>query len=143
MVKKNNFSIRRCSFIRRLGAAGIDFSILILIWFELHQILAHQYDLPVIFLQLPDKLFLPALFLYFVLSEGITGTTLGKKILRIHVRDNRLRKINIPLALVRNLYKVVSILPAFMGYFMIILRKDKMALHDMLTNSVVVRIRKK
>ena len=67
------------------------------------------------------------------------GATPGKKFVHIKIVDaNTLQDIDNKQAITRSLGYIPSILLLGMGFFMVALRKDKRALHDLLAGTAVI-----
>ena len=92
-------------------------------------------------LPLPDALSLVAVsFGYLTLLEGgVSGQTLGKRLMRIQVRS---LEDGLPLgyqqALVRTLARYLSWIPLWLGYFWMLWSRERQTWHDMLSGAVVV-----
>ena len=63
--------------------------------------------------------------------------TPGKLALFIRVADEQGRRVTMPRALARNALKLVSVLPALVGFMMAGWTARKQALHDMMAQCVV------
>jgi len=84
--------------------------------------------------------------LFEVLMAGITiifwkkwaGATPGKKLLKIHVVDAKTyAPITNKQAIVRYISYIASTIPLALGFFMVAFHKEKRALHDILSGTVV------
>jgi uncharacterized RDD family membrane protein YckC len=80
-------------------------------------------------------------WLYYILLEGLYGTTIGKKLIGIKVVDDRGRVPGIVPALIRNVLRIVDILPQFyiIGIVLIFTNDDNQRLGDMVGGTYVVR----
>lgn len=79
------------------------------------------------------------LFLYFTLFESSSEqATLGKRIMRIIVCGADGRRLTFPRAAIRTLAKALSLLICGVGFLMPLLTPWKQALHDKLTDTIVV-----
>ncbi|MGH8495581.1 MAG: RDD family protein, partial [Gammaproteobacteria bacterium] len=78
---------------------------------------------------------------YFVICEARWGATLGKLAAGIRVQSTTGQRIGYGAALVRNLMRVVDMLPGFYltGVISILLTKRKQRLGDLVADAVVVR----
>jgi uncharacterized RDD family membrane protein YckC len=78
-------------------------------------------------------------FLYFSLFESSSEqATLGKRIMGIIVCGADGRRLTFPRAAIRTLAKVLSLLTCGVGFIMPLLTPWKQALHDKLTDTIVV-----
>ncbi|QFR49647.1 RDD family protein [Sulfurimonas lithotrophica] len=67
------------------------------------------------------------------------GATPGKKYLKIKIVDaNTLEDINNKQAITRSLGYIISTLALLIGFLMVGFRKDKRALHDLLSGTIVI-----
>jgi len=79
------------------------------------------------------------LFLYFSLFEcSSEQATLGKRIMGIKVCGADGRRLTYPRAAIRTLAKALSLLTCGVGFIMPLLTPWKQALHDKLTDTIVV-----
>jgi uncharacterized RDD family membrane protein YckC/phage FluMu protein Com len=79
-------------------------------------------------------------FLYYTaLESSREQATIGKRILGIIVCAADGRRLTFPRAAIRTLAKVLSLLICGVGYLMPLLTPHRQALHDILTDAVVVR----
>jgi uncharacterized RDD family membrane protein YckC len=79
-------------------------------------------------------------FLYHsVMESSREQATIGKRILGIIVCGSDGRRLTFPRAAIRTLAKVLSFLICGIGYVMPLLTPHRQALHDILTDAVVVR----
>jgi lipopolysaccharide export system ATP-binding protein len=136
-------------FWRRLGAGAADF-LLCLILYALLYIGAMKYldylesDMVFdIFQQVIPGFFL-FLFLYHLILEATPlQATLGKLLFDIRVFDRNGRRAGVISTLLRHLAKLLTFSTAGIGFLMAAFRKDKRALHDLLSGCSVMVIRKK
>lgn len=77
--------------------------------------------------------------LYFALTEGLTGQTIGKKVLNIYVMDPGGGLIGVPRAIGRYLMKIPSAIVLLLGFLWSIWEPRKRTWHDMVVNSIVVK----
>lgn len=122
----------RAGFWARLGAAVIDFlvllipSIILLVIFK--QGAAYQAV---------STLMTLAYFTYF--EGGASGQTIGKKALGIRVYDFRQGgSIGYGRGLLRQICKYLSAIPIFLGFFWMLWDGEKQTWHDKIVGSVVV-----
>jgi uncharacterized RDD family membrane protein YckC len=77
---------------------------------------------------------------YFVVGWGLVGATPGKLVLGLRVVDHHDRyPIGLSRALLRLVTYILSSATLGMGHWLIVLRADKCALHDILAGTKVVR----
>lgn len=78
-------------------------------------------------------------WLYFILMEASSiQATLGKLVMKIKVTDTRGKQVSVAKSTIRTVVKYISsifVLPLFIAYF----SKKKQALHDMITDCLVIR----
>ncbi len=67
--------------------------------------------------------------------------TFGKQILRIKVCDMQGERISLARSVGRNLLKIVSVLPFFIGYLFSFFNKQQQCMHDMLAGTLVTKDR--
>lgn len=81
-------------------------------------------------------------FLYYILLEGLTGATLGKKLVKIKVVRENGSPCGLGPALVRNILRIVDELPFLYIIGMILISRSnrKQRLGDRLAKTVVVKI---
>lgn len=90
---------------------------------------------------------IPGFFLFFflyglILEATPLQATMGKLLLDIRVFDRRGRRAGAVSLLVRQLTKVLTLLTAGIGFIAAAFRKDKLAMHDLLSGSSVIVVRK-
>lgn len=87
--------------------------------------------------------FIPlANFFYHVWMEGSPEQgTFGKQLLRIKVCDLQGRRISRAKALWRNLAKIISALPFFLGYLWSFFNKKQQCFHDIIAQTLVMKDR--
>ncbi|WP_113654069.1 RDD family protein [Pedobacter namyangjuensis] len=79
---------------------------------------------------------------YSIIAEASEKqATLGKRLLNIKVTDNVGDRITIGLSIARNLSKILSTLPVFIGYLLCFTNKKQQCLHDSLVGTLVVKDR--
>ncbi|MEQ9288903.1 MAG: RDD family protein [Cyclobacteriaceae bacterium] len=78
---------------------------------------------------------------YAVLESSDWQGTPGKRYNGLMVVDANGRKISFPRALLRIIFKYLSVFLLFAGIFMIYLRKDRKSLHDLVSGTYVVKPR--
>ena len=79
--------------------------------------------------------------LYWVVFEGLWGTTVGKKLIGLKVVDERGSPPGIVKALIRNILRIVDALPTLyiIGILLIYTNDDNQRLGDMIGDTYVVR----
>lgn len=77
-------------------------------------------------------------FLYFVLLEGMSGATVGKRITGIRVRRKDGGKISIATAIIRHFGRIISTLIFMLGYLLAFIDGKRQALHDKVANTLVL-----
>jgi uncharacterized RDD family membrane protein YckC len=84
--------------------------------------------------------FLVVMFLYFVLLEGLTGATLGKRLLGLRVVAASGDRVGLPGALVRNVLRAVDGLPTLgvLGGILIASTRERTRVGDMVARTRVV-----
>jgi uncharacterized RDD family membrane protein YckC len=87
-------------------------------------------------------IFLVAMFLYFVLLEGLTGATPGKRLLRLRVVAAAGGPTGLPRALVRNVLRIVDGLPTLgiLGGILIASTRDRTRVGDTVAGTRVIAI---
>ncbi len=73
------------------------------------------------------------------LESSRERATVGKRLLGLAVCGSDGRRLSFPRAVIRTLGKILSLLICGIGFVMPLLTPRKQALHDLLTDSVVVR----
>lgn len=84
-------------------------------------------------------MFLSAWLYFAFLESSENQATLGKQTIGIIVTDNKGNKITFLRATGRHFARILSSLPLLIGYLLPIWTKKKQTLHDMLTDTVVVK----
>jgi uncharacterized RDD family membrane protein YckC len=74
-----------------------------------------------------------------VLESSSRQATIGKQLLGIQVTDINGNRTSFVKALLRNLAKIVSAIPLYIGFLLAAFTGRKQALHDMITGCLVVR----
>jgi lipopolysaccharide export system ATP-binding protein len=136
-------------FWRRLGAATVDF-MFCLVLYALLYVGTMKYldylesDLVFDIFQEVIPGFFIFLFLYHLILEATPlQATMGKLLFDIRVFDRNGRRAGVISTLLRHLAKVLTFLTGGIGFLMAAFRKDKRALHDLLSGCSVMVIRKK
>lgn len=138
-------SLNLASVFQRACAVIIDFIIVIFIVFILF--ITYKFIHPELFPMRDEynniifniiKMFYVAAFLYI-----LQGQTLGKKLMNIRVIDYGFvnendKNIKIGQIFLRLFGEFLTILTLYAGYLIILFRKDKRGLHDLIAGTVVV-----
>lgn len=122
----------------RISSGVVDFILAILLWFLIHQLLVKNQIFPSWFIAAADYLFIPTFCLYYIICEWRFGKTIGKMICRIKSVSNTNSRISLLASLLRLSIRLISIGLFFSGYLMIIFRRDKKALHDLMSGTKVI-----
>ena len=87
--------------------------------------------------------FLAVIVLYFILTEGILGATVGKRLLALRVIELRGGKPGVGRAVIRNLLRAVDALPAFniLGVVLILRSSERARFGDRVAGTRVVSSR--
>ncbi len=133
------------AFDQRLMASAIDYFMLTLVY-VLFVFVAYLFVENKVFRIGTLLLFVPiipvAKFLYSSIAEASAKqATIGKRLMDIKVTDLMGSRISFGTSLARNLYKICSVLPAFMGYLYCFLNKKQQCLHDAMANTLVIKQR--
>jgi lipopolysaccharide export system ATP-binding protein len=136
-------------FWRRLGAATVDF-MFCLVLYALLYVGTMKYldylesDLVFDIFQEVIPGFFIFLFLYHLILEATPlQATMGKLLFDIRVFDRNGRRAGVISTLLRHLAKLLTFLTGGIGFIMAAFRKDKHAMHDLLSGCSVMVIRKK
>ncbi len=78
--------------------------------------------------------------IYNGLLIGIWGTTLGKRILNVYVLDRNGQIIGVPLGIGRALATTLSSIILYVGYMLVLFRRDNRALHDLLVGTYPITL---
>jgi uncharacterized RDD family membrane protein YckC len=133
------------SFDQRLLASVIDYFVLLLVYI---------FFLLVSFMLITEQgervmmalLYLPVIpvakFFYGVFAEASARQgTVGKRLLNIKVTDLAGRRLSVGTSLIRNLAKLLSVIPLFFGYLYSFLNKKQQCWHDIAANALVIKDR--
>jgi uncharacterized RDD family membrane protein YckC len=78
--------------------------------------------------------------IYHIIMEcTIKQGTFGKQLLKIKVSDMEGNRISLMRSVSRNLLKIVSVLPFFIGYIFSFFNKQQQCMHDMLAGTLVIK----
>lgn len=86
----------------------------------------------------------PLLLLYMILSEGRFGQSLGKKLFGLKVIRENGKKIGMKEAVIRNLSRVIDVLPMYYiaGIVILFVNKKHQRIGDLAAKTVVVNVKK-
>ena len=76
-----------------------------------------------------------------IAEASVRQATIGKRLVDIKVGDMMGNRIPLSTSFARNLAKILSTLPFFIGYFYSFLNKKQQCLHDLLAETLVVKQR--
>lgn len=122
----------------RISSGVVDFILAILLWYFIHQILVKNLIFSSWFIATADFLFLPAFFFYYIFCEWKFGKTVGKMLCRIKSVSTTNTRMGLASSILRSSFRLISIGLFFSGYLMIIFRRDKKALHDLISGTKVI-----
>ncbi|MSQ32604.1 MAG: hypothetical protein EXR59_05185 [Dehalococcoidia bacterium] len=138
----------RAGFMIRLGAYLVDQIVLFLVGFVLLSIFmeainpgitANQDELTVLQQVIIYTAGVAINIVYYTISIGKWGRTIGKRIFGLQVLTADGKKVGYLRAFVRFLCYYVDFLTLFFGFFMIAWNKDRRGLHDLLAGTIVIR----
>ncbi|ERJ11878.1 RDD family protein [Haloplasma contractile] len=82
--------------------------------------------------------------LYFVFFALVTqGKTIGKLITRVQVRKSNLEEVTRKQIVIRELLKSALMIINLISFIVLLIRKDKKSIHDLIVDTIVVRPIKK
>ncbi|MEE1945205.1 RDD family protein [Pedobacter sp. KR3-3] len=133
------------SFDQRLMASAIDYFLLtcvyVLVVFVAYLFIENKFfRIGTLLLFVP---IIPiAKFVYSSIAEASAKqATIGKRLMDIKVTDLMGSRISFGTSLARNLFKIFSVLPAFIGYLYCFMNKKQQCLHDTMANTLVIKQR--
>ncbi len=146
-------AVSYAGFWIRAVAALIDCLIVLLLWFATDVMIRLAAGVPIspiwkessgatIGLNCAENFVeLVVWWLYVALSESSAAqATIGKRALRLRVTDTAGRRISFARASSRNFGKILSSLTLFIGFVMAAFTRRKQALHDLMAETVVLKI---
>lgn len=130
-------------FDQRLMACAIDYFLIALLGIFLGLAVASNGKQTVIVFLVAYLVAMPIIKgLYSAVAEASAKqATIGKKLMSIRVGDMLGNKLSFSHALVRQLAKLISVLPFFFGYLYLFLNKKQQCWHDVLAKTLVVKNR--
>lgn len=76
-----------------------------------------------------------------IAEASVKQATIGKRLMDITVTDMMGNRIAMSVSFARNIAKVLSVLPLFLGYLYCFLNKKQQCLHDVIVETLVVKQR--
>ncbi|RZL49795.1 MAG: RDD family protein [Pedobacter sp.] len=133
------------SFDQRLMATAIDYFLLlvcyvviVLIFYIFIDQKLFRIGTAVLFLLLVPV----AKLVYAIFAEASNKqATIGKRLMDIKVGDMYGNRLDLVTSFARNIAKILSTLPVFIGYFFCFFNKKQQCLHDVIANTLVVKQR--
>lgn len=146
LLIKEKEKIKPAGFFVRLIAIAIDNIILSLI---IYTIIYFGFGVEHTFIGVDGikhtKIYAPlwfyalSFFSLIILWVHWEGKSPGKEIMAIHIVDNKtLKNISYKQAILRNIGYIISALPLFLGFLWAGIDKNKRALHDYISGTIVV-----
>lgn len=126
----------------RACAGGVDLSVLIITWFAFHSWYMSAPDSNMMVIYIVDRVFPVVLIIYFTFCEWYWGKTPGKWLFNIEVTTKQGIHLDFKVAALRNVLKFFSIFILFAGYIIALFRKDNLTFHDVLSECIVIKIKK-
>ena len=81
-------------------------------------------------------------FIYSSIAEAsVKQATIGKRLMDIKVTDMMGGRLDLTTSFSRNIAKIISVLPLFIGYLYSFLNKKQQCLHDMIVGTLVIKQR--
>lgn len=81
-------------------------------------------------------------FIYSSIAEAsVKQATMGKRLMDIKVTDMVGNRLDVATSFARNLAKIISVLPVFLGYLYSFMNKKQQCLHDVIVNTLVIKQR--
>jgi uncharacterized RDD family membrane protein YckC len=133
------------SFDQRLLASAIDFFFIFLVYiitllisFIVVSDRSERISLAIMLL-----LLIPVLKLIYGIAGDCTVAqgTIGKRLLNIKVTDLMGNRISFGRSVIRNVAKILSVIPIFFGYLYSFLNKKQQCWHDIAANTLVIKDR--
>ncbi|WP_434952228.1 RDD family protein [Shewanella sp. HL-SH4] len=137
---RNRVSYENVGFFKRILALIIDFFLLNMAWY-LFGCWAKTYDsneMTTSYVLSDAGLLMLGLY-YLVIEATPLQGTLGKFVLGIKVCDEFNNRITIRQNMLRNLGRIFTFFTMLLGYITVPFRKDKRALHDLVSDTYVLK----
>jgi len=133
------------SFDQRLMASALDWFFVLLVCVPLAVVVSlfihdKEQGLPVIF-GILALIPLVKIIYHIVMECSAKQATYGKQIIRIKVCDMEGERISFGRSLCRNVAKLFSVAPFFLGYVFSFFNKTQQCMHDMLAGTLVMKDR--
>ncbi|WP_432709489.1 RDD family protein [Pedobacter sp.] len=133
------------SFDQRLLASAIDFFLISLVYIAVMLVcfifVTEKMERIMLFAAFSPSIIL-AKFVYGTLAEASKSQgTIGKRLLNIKVTDLMGNRISPGKSFLRNIAKVLSVIPFFFGYLYSFLNKKQQCWHDIAANTLVIKDR--
>lgn len=133
------------SFDQRLMASAIDYFLLLIIYvvvvlftYVFVDQKMFRIGTAVFFLILVPV----AKMIYASIAEAsVKQVTIGKRLMDIKVADMLGNRLSLGASFARNIAKIISTLPLFIGYFYSFLNKKQQCLHDVIADTLVIKQR--
>jgi lipopolysaccharide export system ATP-binding protein len=135
-------------FWRRLGAGAAEFMLCLVLYALLYLGMVKTLDYLKsdlafdIFQQVIPGFFIFLFFYNLILEATPLQATMGKLLFDIRVFDRKGRRAGAVSTLLRHLAKLLTLLTGGIGFIMAAFRKDKLAMHDLLSGCSVMVIKK-
>jgi uncharacterized RDD family membrane protein YckC len=149
MIKEN---IRFASLWPRFWALLVDFFLFCLLFFPVTRLVKgvwlmsvedHRWNYGLFITDPLCIIFLVVMILYFILLEGLIGTTLGKWVVGLKVVRVGGGKPGLSRSLLRNVLRIVDGLPILniLGIVMVLNSKERVRFGDRIAGTRVIRVR--
>lgn len=81
-------------------------------------------------------------FIYGTIAEAsVKQATMGKRLMDIKVTDMLGNRLDLATSFARNIAKIISVMPVFLGYLYSFMNKKQQCLHDVIANTLVIKQR--
>jgi len=133
------------SFDQRLLASVIDYFFITLFYISLILIcfifVTGQTERITLFLSFLPVIPLAKFFYGSIAEASSRQATLGKRLLNIRVTDQLGNRVSLGVSFIRNLSKILSVIPLFFGYLYSFLNRKAQCWHDIAANTLVIKDR--
>jgi len=133
------------SFDQRLTASALDWFFVLLVCIPLAFIvsvfIADQQLRIMVAFSLAIIVPLVKIIYHIIMECSARQATFGKQIIRIKVSDMEGNRISFGRSLWRNIAKIISVAPFFLGYLFCFFNKTQQCMHDMLAETLVIKDR--
>ena len=154
IIPPSTQSFLYASFTARTIAMLIDvmivFALMLIIFLPLFLVSIFASLILMPLLALLNLTIVPSLFffwamiswVYFATMEsGARGATYGKRLMGLRAVGEKGDQLTFARASVRYFAKIVSAIPMFLGFFMAIVTQRKQALHDLIAETLIIKVR--